>query len=994
MRGDARGVSVRPVLTCLVLLALAASLPATAMQWDGSDFTISTRGTSNNVNGRAFIPSTCFASGESQNLILACEPRVNDWEPLYVVRMQKDGTRLDPNGRLLNVSIDTSKTPWFGVCTDGHDYYVVYNRIGPVAGLVGDQPRYADLVRVTPEGAVSAPVCVDDCTLYPGYVNGGNCASGVATNGASILVASHIQYTTLPRNAIGFVLVDAAGNFPLIRRVLADQGGTQFSYGVPSVGTDGTNYLIAYRRSDGYMRTALVDGATGVLLGSRQLAAANSSVDQTWVRFHAGAYHVWWSGETVGTYMMRVGTDGVPLDAAPRHLTARCQHGDFDGHSFFAAEDAGDWFRLYRLAPDFSVLETLTLPDYGYYQGLEGVYPQGNRLLTIRNVSARLTGRWVNHNPIYNVSPISAENTAPVRLSVTSVTGTPVDTSWQVTLVLSDGTPVPGTDITIDGTNQLSATFDIIGGVPGPARLQAAHLSWDPPYEWAGRVEITGTLRPVLPAELAATWLTMADEASAAIEGLPGTVTAPAAELHGPAAAPGAPTPPGGGASAPYAYLDWAEMMAQTPPTLPARTYTALRIPDGDGNPTETLVLRTRTHSTPVQSTMVRPAEVDDVVLECVEMYWPGGEGVRGPDTTPPEIQSATVTPLSLEPPDGRMVPIALDMLLADTDNALVERAATWYVEDVTCSDPNATGEGETPDWVIDPDNLQSLHLRAGPNERSYLIAVRAIDGSGNLCPEPVTLVVEVPTMRQMLADIIAEMQAIVDANPGTPLAAAVCAALTDAQAALAALNASPADAKAAGSALKKAIGDLTGAVDKGLLAAEQGNGLMWDLCEVARALAVAALNQAIEREGNDREIAAGQRLLAEGDLRRVAGKFGEAISKYNEALNKAEAALKGGVDWTQITTLHATPTDAGAQVVFTLSADAQVTATVLNIAGRPIRRLCAERACTAGVNTLLWNARADSGLMVPGGAYLIQVEARGTDGSRSQAVTRLNLLR
>ncbi|MGI5817290.1 MAG: leucine-rich repeat domain-containing protein, partial [Armatimonadota bacterium] len=484
-RADGSRIRLGAVLACVgALLAITIGTPATAMQWDGSDFTISTRSTSN--SGGAFAASRCFASGEDQNLILACQPITNSPSPLYVVRMAKDGTVLDPNGLLLNVMI-RGNTFGFGVCTDRHDYYVVYNRLGPVAGLVGDQPRYADLLRVTPEGTVSAPVCVDDCTLYPGYVNGGSCASGVATNGASVLVASRIQYTTLPRSAIGYVLVDAGDNFALIRRVLADQGGTQFSYGVPAVGTDGTNYLIAYRRSDGYMRTALVEGATGTLLGNRQLTAASSATDRVWVRFHDGAYHVWWSGgDGVGTYMMRVGTDGVPLDAAPRHLTARCQYGDFDGHSFVAASDAGDWFHLYRLAPDFSVRETLTLPDYGYYQGLEGVYPQGERLLAIRNVSARLTGRFVDSNPIHSVSPESVANDGPCELTLTGG----FDASYTPVLVLPDGTEVQATSVARTGNHTIVAVFEVTAAPTGPASLRIYSSELAAPYERTGWVQI------------------------------------------------------------------------------------------------------------------------------------------------------------------------------------------------------------------------------------------------------------------------------------------------------------------------------------------------------------------------------------------------------------------------------------------------------------------------------------------------------------------------
>ena len=62
------------------------------------------------------------------------------------------------------------------------------------------------------------------------------------------------------------------------------------------------------------------------------------------------------------------------------------------------------------------------------------------------------------------------------------------------------------------------------------------------------------------------------------------------------------------------------------------------------------------------------------------------------------------------------------------------------------------------------------------------------------------------------------------------------------------------------------------------------------------------------------------------------------------------------------ITSLVATPTNAGAQLTFDLGAQADVTARVLNLAGRPIRTICRAKALEAGTRTLVWNAQDDSG--------------------------------
>jgi hypothetical protein len=95
-----------------------------------------------------------------------------------------------------------------------------------------------------------------------------------------------------------------------------------------------------------------------------------------------------------------------------------------------------------------------------------------------------------------------------------------------------------------------------------------------------------------------------------------------------------------------------------------------------------------------------------------------------------------------------------------------------------------------------------------------------------------------------------------------------------------------------------------------------------------------------------------------------------------------------------QITSASAVPTRAGAQITFTLSADADVSVCVLNIAGRPVRRLCCAHACDGGTNTLLWGGQADNGLRVPAGTYLISLTAQSPGGQSARALTTLNLKR
>jgi Tol biopolymer transport system component len=106
----------------------------------------------------------------------------------------------------------------------------------------------------------------------------------------------------------------------------------------------------------------------------------------------------------------------------------------------------------------------------------------------------------------------------------------------------------------------------------------------------------------------------------------------------------------------------------------------------------------------------------------------------------------------------------------------------------------------------------------------------------------------------------------------------------------------------------------------------------------------------------------------------------------------QALTTVGSGGSGATVTRLAATPTRAGAQITLSLSAAATVEVRVVNLAGRSVRTLCREQACGAGMTTLVWDARADGGLRVPNGVYLVEVRARTADGTASRAVARLQI--
>ncbi len=79
--------------------------------------------------------------------------------------------------------------------------------------------------------------------------------------------------------------------------------------------------------------------------------------------------------------------------------------------------------------------------------------------------------------------------------------------------------------------------------------------------------------------------------------------------------------------------------------------------------------------------------------------------------------------------------------------------------------------------------------------------------------------------------------------------------------------------------------------------------------------------------------------------------------------------------------------------IVYGLSAEADITIEVRNIAGRLVRAIPCGTAA-AGLSTATWNLRSATGAPVPSGVYLCAITARSENGTQATAVRTVTIRR
>jgi len=134
-------------------------------------------------------------------------------------------------------------------------------------------------------------------------------------------------------------------------------------------------------------------------------------------------------------------------------------------------------------------------------------------------------------------------------------------------------------------------------------------------------------------------------------------------------------------------------------------------------------------------------------------------------------------------------------------------------------------------------------------------------------------------------------LQETIDNNLGSDLADKIEDVLEKTEKAYEELNKNPPDYQAVIGNLEGAVGDLEAVVKDSLLDSITGMELMELYAEIARQIAVNAINEAEACGGAQDEIIEAWAYLTEADNLRDLEKFKDALNKYKDALAKAESA-------------------------------------------------------------------------------------------------------
>ena len=93
-----------------------------------------------------------------------------------------------------------------------------------------------------------------------------------------------------------------------------------------------------------------------------------------------------------------------------------------------------------------------------------------------------------------------------------------------------------------------------------------------------------------------------------------------------------------------------------------------------------------------------------------------------------------------------------------------------------------------------------------------------------------------------------------------------------------------------------------------------------------------------------------------------------------------------------RVTALSTTARSSGTAITFALSAPATCEVEIFNIAGRSVRQLVTGEIRAAGVNTLYWDGRGQTGTRVPAGSYLISLQAHDDRGGQVKLLRTVRL--
>ncbi len=205
--------------------------------------------------------------------------------------------------------------------------------------------------------------------------------------------------------------------------------------------------------------------------------------------------------------------------------------------------------------------------------------------------------------------------------------------------------------------------------------------------------------------------------------------------------------------------------------------------------------------------------------------------------------------------------------------------------------DPDGTIESYIWNFGDGSETVEGISVTHNFSEAGiYNVTLNVIDNNG--AEDTDDVIITVNTVSQALQNDIIYIRNLMDVNPYPPLVDKLEDVIMKLESSVEEMGKIPSDSQAAIGNIEGAVGDLEAAIKDQFIEFEEALKIMNEKVDIARQMALNAINDAISNYGDLNEIFEAKEYLFQADQLRESKLFKDAVSNYKDALCKAESAM------------------------------------------------------------------------------------------------------